>query len=127
MKLHIDSALSHIIAQRLRDDGYDAVHVRERGLQTASDVEILKLAETEDRVLVSADTDFGTLLALREKSRPSFVLIRKNVGTKPNDLFHFLKNTLPKLTNDLEKGCIVTLTDAKIRIRALPIGGQGQH
>ena len=99
MKLLIDSALSHTIAQQLRTEGHDAVHVRERGLQTASDSEILQLAETEDRVLVSADTDFGSLLALRDKSSPSFVLIRKNVGTKPNEMFHFLKDILPKLAD----------------------------
>jgi len=122
MKLLIDSALSHTISQQLRTEGYDAVHVRDRGLQAASDSEILQLAETEDRVLVSADTDFGTLLTLRDKSRPSFVLIRKNVGTKPNEMFHFLKDILPKLADELEKGCIVTLTDDRIRIRTLPIG-----
>ena len=121
MKLLIDSALSHTISQKLRSVGYDAIHVRERGLQTAPDLQILQLAEKEDRVLVSADTDFGTLLALRDKSRPTVVLIRKNVGTKPNEIFYFLKDILPKLAEELEKGCIVTLTDDRVRIRTLPI------
>ena len=86
MKLLIDSALSPVVAKRLRVDGYDAVHVRERGLQSAPDVDILNLAEKEERVLISADTDFGALLALRRKIEPSFVLLKKNTGMTPNQV-----------------------------------------
>ncbi len=39
-------------------------------LQAAPDGVLFELAEKEGRVVVSADTDFGTLLALREAARP---------------------------------------------------------
>lgn len=58
------------MAERLRDSGHDAVHVRDFGWHWRSDPEIFDRAAAEDRVIVSADTHFATLLALRQANRP---------------------------------------------------------
>ena len=75
MRLLVDANLSPRVARRLSAAGHDAVHVVEAGLALADDATILAAAETDDRVVVSSDTDFGALLARHNRTSPSFVLV----------------------------------------------------
>lgn len=64
-----DNALSPVVAERRKPQDTPPRVVRDYDMQAASDNEIFEYAQQEQRVLVSADTDFGTLLAAR-RDRP---------------------------------------------------------
>jgi len=121
LRFLVDNALSYKLAEGLRVAGHDVVHLREIGLQSAPDSEVLSRAILEDRVIISTDMDFGDLLATKELSRPSVILFRR--VARKNDLrLALILNNLKAIRADLERGSIVILESSRIRIRRLPIG-----
>ncbi|MEU4384905.1 DUF5615 family PIN-like protein [Promicromonospora sp. NPDC023805] len=77
MRLLLDNNLSVRLVELLSAAGLEVQHVRDLGLAAATDAVVLDAAATAGQVLVSADSDFGALLAAGNRSGPSFVLLRR--------------------------------------------------
>ena len=123
MRFLIDNCLSPIVASGLAQAGYDTIHVRDYGLQSALDEEIFARAATEDRILISGDTDFASMLALSKEKRPSVILFRRQTQRRPEEQLSLLLLNLPALREDLDAGASVVFDQDRIRVRSLPVAG----
>jgi len=123
MRFLVDNAPSPQVAEALCQTGHDALHVRDVGLARAHDAEIMALAVRVDRVLLSADSDFSALLALRNETKPSFVLFRGPTHRRPAQQVLLLLNALPHIESDLHRGAVVVIAPDRIRVRELPVRG----
>ncbi len=97
------------------------MHVRAMGLAAAEDEVIFAEAATDERVIVSADTDFATLLALWRTKKPSIILFRRGAGRRPAEQVALILANLPTIEDSLESECVVVFDEARLRIRMLPI------
>jgi predicted nuclease of predicted toxin-antitoxin system len=111
--------LATLVADGLREAGHDATHVGDVGLLGATDEQVMSLALEQSRIVVSADTDFGELLARNRLGMPSVILLRRNHD--PEDQVRTILNALVDIADDLITGAIVVIVEDRLRIRRLPI------
>jgi predicted nuclease of predicted toxin-antitoxin system len=117
----VDANLSPRVAEWLRSNGHDAVHVFEVGLNRAGDRRILREAARGRRILLTSDLDFGEILA-RSSGRVSVIMLRLRSNTSAN-VTGRLKVALAQAAAVLEYGAVITVGEASVRIRRLPLGG----
>jgi predicted nuclease of predicted toxin-antitoxin system len=118
VKFLVDNNLSPQVAILLRDAGHDTAHVRDYGMQAAPDEQVLARARDEERILISADTDF---LSRLHTAAPSVILVRRLVGRRAKDMTDIILANLAPVAEDLGAGAIVVLGDESMRVRRLPI------
>ncbi len=123
MKFLADMGVSPVTVLELRQQGYNAVHLNEQGLERLPDSEILEKARQEQRIVLTFDLDFGELLAISSESLPSVIIFRLQT-TIPVFVSARLLAVLSECGEDLEIGAIVTVEDNRYRVQRLPIQGR---
>jgi predicted nuclease of predicted toxin-antitoxin system len=120
MKLLLDQGLPRSAAKLLREGGIDTLHVGEIGLSTANDNEILQRGREDDRVVVTLDADFHSLLAFSRIISHSVIRLRIE-GLNGPKAANLIKETVLHSKEDLANGALVTVQPGRIRIRRLPL------
>jgi predicted nuclease of predicted toxin-antitoxin system len=120
MKFLLDMGMARSTAVFLRGQGYDALHLRDQGLQRLSDEAIINKARSEGRVILTHDLDFGRIIALSQSHLPSVITFRLN-DMQPGQVNRYLAQTLAHFSEQIEAGALVSVNEQAIRVRPLPV------
>jgi predicted nuclease of predicted toxin-antitoxin system len=120
VRLLLDESLSARMAAHLSAADHDVLHVGDIGLLGATDDVVLEAAHQQRRVLVTADTDFGSLLALSQSHSPSVLLLRRG-GRSASQRGATILAAIQGAEKALEEGALVVAEHTRLRIRGLPI------
>jgi predicted nuclease of predicted toxin-antitoxin system len=80
----------------------------------------MAIAVAESRILLSANTDFGELLAVAGSVAPSLILLR-GLGGRPDARLRAVLDNLDQLEEYLQAVAIAVISESRIRVRSLPI------
>ena len=113
--------VSYKVAHWLNSDGHNAIHLSEQGLHTMDDSNIVRKATIENRIILTADMDFGQILALTKLSSVSVIQLRI-FDLTPGNIISKLKIVLERLSEQLDTSpLIITIQENKIRFKTLPL------
>jgi predicted nuclease of predicted toxin-antitoxin system len=120
MKFLIDNNLSPSLSEMLKSNGFDSLHVKETGNQSATDIAIFNLAYEEERIIITADTDFSFLLSRWDQNHLSILLFRF-FQYNPKLQFQSILKIVTEYKTELNAGCLIVIEPDRIRIRMLPL------
>lgn len=107
--------------QYLTTSGDNAEHVHHCVGAGASDHHIFTYATSQGAVIITADTDFGALLAQHQTTQPSVILVRELLSLPVAEQGRLLAANVNQLRAPLANGAVVVFSLTDIRVRPLPI------
>jgi len=120
MKILVDMNLSPKWVPVFEEVGWEACHWSTIGDPRSTDQTIMEWARGAEFVIFTHDLDFGRLLALARSGGPSVIQVHTQDVT-PKHLGHLVANTIRKYSMELESGAMVTIDEARARVRILPL------
>ena len=123
MKLPLDQGLPRSTASILREKHIDATHVGELGMSTASDKSIIEYARNHSFSIVTLDSDFHALLAVANAAGPSVIRFRIQ-PLRAQEAASATSMVFERFGQEIQQGCLISVTPTSIRIRRLPINGR---
>jgi predicted nuclease of predicted toxin-antitoxin system len=121
MRFLADAGISPTTVAFLRSIGYPADHVRDLDMQRATDMEIVNRAVADGAVVITFDLDFGEILALGVRDRPSVIILRL-ADQRAQHVNRQLGAVLKERQVEIDAGALILLEDSRYRLRKLPIG-----
>lgn len=120
MKLLVDMNLSPRWVDFLTRSQFHTAHWSKVGPAQALDDEIMTYAAQHDFVVLTNDLDFGAILAVTHRAKPSVVQIRAD-NLSPEAIGTRTIEALRQLQTQLAEGALVTIDPLRTRVRVLPL------
>lgn len=120
MKVLVDMNLSPGWVNFLVAAGYDAVHWSKVGSSDATDPELMAWAAENGYVVLTADLDFGAILATTKGTGPSVIQVRSDILT-PHAIGSTVISALRQAKQDLIEGALISVDATRARLRILPL------
>ncbi len=121
MRFLADMGISQVVVAWLQAQGHEPTHLRDEGLHRLENGEIVTKAFREPRVILTWDLDFTEILALSGRHQVSAVIFRL-VNTRSAHVIERFARVLQESAQDLEDGAIISVEEARHRVRLLPLG-----
>lgn len=102
MTFLVDNQLPPALVRLFEGAGVNAAHVRDVGLQTATDREIWQYAAAKECVVVSKDEDF-LHLSTHDSAGPAFIWVRLG-NCRTDALLAAFNAVLPRVVQSLSEG-----------------------
>lgn len=112
--------ISPLTVEGLRKIGWDIIRVSEILDKKTKDIEILTYAQDHNKVVITQDTDFSTLLALRGFRKPSVINLRLG-NVRPDFVMNRIIEIVNEMEKELEEGIVISVDEISARYRNLPI------
>ena len=113
--------VSQRVVTWLQEQGHEATHLRDEGLQKLENGDIFTKAFRESRIILTWDLDFTEILALSKTGTVSAVVFRL-MNTRSDHVIKRLERVLSASARDLEEGAIISVEEGRHRVRLLPLG-----
>jgi predicted nuclease of predicted toxin-antitoxin system len=121
MRFLADMGVSQRVVTWLQEQGHEATHLRDEGLQKLENGDIFTKAFRESRIILTWDLDFTEILALSKTGTVSAVVFRL-MNTRSDHVIERLERVLSESARDLEEGAIISVEEGRHRVRLLPLG-----
>lgn len=120
MKILVDMNLSPKWAAFLSENGIEAVHWSSVGPPDTPDTDIFAYAGKHDFTIFTNDLDFGFILAITHRKKPSVIQVRTGI-LGHDKIGSIVISAINLLAADIEKGALVTIDQRKTRVSVLPL------
>jgi predicted nuclease of predicted toxin-antitoxin system len=120
MQVLVDMNLSPGWVGYLTEAGFEAIHWSDVGPGSAPDEELMLWAAERNYIVLTADLDFGAILAATQRRRPSVVQVRSDLLT-PQAIGSAVVVALRQAQQELLDGALVSVDPVRARLRILPI------